>query len=402
MEMEMKRIAKQVSMIKKDEKFLSQLIPDVKGWKEQFTSDDLHKVYDAVQTKMDGWKFLPTDTKFDKLMFEVEWVTKAKKYPTWNVAASAYQKQLEAVQVIIQKKSINESIQDALLYSKTTKSTHLKKLVEQYSQMLAKGTDNVSELLNQSGKINAKYEALLKDKATRVAKKAGKNTIIHNPDAFSQERKDAALWAKSPKAADKKMRNVCGKVWREASEKERDAAFFYTHTFSSINEPLRGITYCGEKSLSVARGHVPHLTSIINKSKYDFDLWLQRGVDDGRNMLKVYLDGMTESEVKDMFLGTVIQDEGFISCGNSKGKGFAHRSVIFNIYCPKGTKGLYLEPFSEFGMGAKRSWDGISAQDYFGDEAEMLLQRGTKFRITKIEKAASKWYIDMEVVEQPI
>jgi hypothetical protein len=33
-------------------------------------------------------------------------------------------------------------------------------------------------------------------------------------------------------------------------------------------------------------------------------------------------------------------------------------------------------------------------------ENEIILQRGTKFRITKAEYTNGKWYIDMEVLEQ--
>lgn len=153
----------------------------------------------------------------------------------------------------------------------------------------------------------------------------------------------------------------------------------------------------------MAQSKVPHLTSIINKSHYDFDMWLQRGVDNGNNMLNINLSGMSEKDAIKKLVGTVVQDNGFISCGDAKGKGFDHKQIIFNIYCPKGTKAMYLEPFSAFGNGAcSVNWDGVAKQANFGNEAEVLLQRGTKFRITKVVNNSSKWYIDVEVIEQPI
>ncbi|NLL56352.1 MAG: hypothetical protein GX242_03960 [Clostridiales bacterium] len=50
-----------------------------------------------------------------------------------------------------------------------------------------------------------------------------------------------------------------------------------------------------------------------------------------------------------------------------------HKSIIMNIYAPKGTKMIYAEPFSAYGKGAGRSWDGIKPQSSFGPEAEMIL-----------------------------
>jgi hypothetical protein len=63
---------------------------------------------------------------------------------------------------------------------------------------------------------------------------------------------------------------------------------------------------------------------------------------------------------------------------------------------------MYAEPFSAFGEGAKRSWDGISSQSTFSSEAEMIVQRGTKLRITKAEKTNGTIYVDMEIIEQGV
>jgi hypothetical protein len=96
-------------------------------------------------------------------------------------------------------------------------------------------------------------------------------------------------------------------------------------------------------------------------------------------------------------------DYGFASCGSSKGKGFS--GYIFNIYCPKGTKMMYAEPFSHYGDGDKIRWDslhldGISKQPSFGHEDETIIQRGTTFRVKKVEKKGANVYFDIEVVKQ--
>ena len=88
-----------------------------------------------------------------------------------------------------------------------------------------------------------------------------------------------------------------------------------------------------------------------------------------------------------------------MSTGVARGTGFSG-DIKLNIYAPKGTQMAYVEPFSAFGNGAGKSWDGISPQSSIGYEAEMLLQRNTKFRVIKVEKSGSQWYIDMEVISQ--
>lgn len=130
-------------------------------------------------------------------------------------------------------------------------------------------------------------------------------------------------------------------------------------------------------------------------------MWVQRG--DGLVSLKKFgldnYDFASDAEIKALVGKTGIEGA-FWSAGVAKGRGFSGK-VIFNIYMPKGTKAMYCEPFSAFGLGNGKNWDGISKQNNFGHESEILIQRGTKFKITKVEKGANGvWYIDLDVVEQ--
>ena len=110
------------------------------------------------------------------------------------------------------------------------------------------------------------------------------------------------------------------------------------------------------------------------------------------------LRAATQEELEQLLLGKEISDAGFMSCGSAKGTGFS--GSILNIFCPEGTQGLYVEPFSEYGHGGGKSWDGKSDQSYFGHELETLLQRNTKFRIIKVEKSGGRIYLDIDVVGQ--
>lgn len=70
MDTEARAIAKQIVEIRKDEQALSALIPNVHEWKKQFTSAELHAVYDAVEKKLSGWQSLSLEQQAKKLKFD--------------------------------------------------------------------------------------------------------------------------------------------------------------------------------------------------------------------------------------------------------------------------------------------------------------------------------------------
>ena len=97
-----------------------------------------------------------------------------------------------------------------------------------------------------------------------------------------------------------------------------------------------------------------------------------------------------------------------MSCGNCRNTNFGSKPVCLNIYCPKGTRMTYAEPFSAFGSSHDngnyapgKSWNGTSKPTVTG-ENEIILQRGTQFRIIKAEwnESKGKWFIDLEVLAQ--
>jgi SAM-dependent methyltransferase len=88
--------------------------------------------------------------------------------------------------------------------------------------------------------------------------------------------------------------------------------------------------------------------------------------------------------------------EGFASTAVNKGSGFSGE-IIWNIYAPRGTQMMYAEPFSAFGHGGGLNWDGISKQTAFGREAEMIVQRGANYKITKMEKKGNKLFMGVEI-----
>lgn len=250
-------------------------------------------------------------------------------------------------------------------------------------------------------------------------KKAGTLKVDNSvAAAYTQDRKDAALWAKNTKAADTVLRDKCGEVWRSATKQEKAAIYDYTAGSGKFNRPLSGFEKPYAQSgtgwepkwnkgvnkvwidYEGAGDEIRHMTNIIAKSSYDEDIWLQRGC--GTNAMESFfglspgtLGSMSEADLQ-QFVGRDNRMYAFVSTGVAKGKGFGGE-VILNIYAPKGTQMMYAEPFSCFGNGGKLNWDGMAKQSSFGSESEMIIQRGAKYKVTKIEKNSGTIFLDLEV-----
>ena len=402
---EAKTLANAISAIKKDELSLSALIPDVNKWHKQFTSQELHGVYDAVEAKLAQWQSLTLEKQVSKLQFEaVDFLGGnmhgvQQKYATWKVSQAAYLKKLDEVNTAIDWININKAYADVKGYSTQSKVYH-KILFDLKNAMVAQDKDLAKQLIQEA---QDKKNSLIQLKAKRAANKGGNGSIPFDADAYSQARKDAAVWAKNTKDADDILRAKCGEVWRNATDEEKNAIFGYTSSYHNINEPLRGLTYYGSAAdTQLGLDRIPLMESIINKSYYDKDIWLQRG--GGMVELKKYglsnYASATDAEIMAL-VGKEGTEGAFTSAGVAKGKGLGG-NVITNIYAPRGTKMMYAEPYSSFGNGSGRSWDGIAKQSTFGSESEIILQRGTTFRVTKVEKSGNTWYIDVEVINQNI
>lgn len=212
-------------------------------------------------------------------------------------------------------------------------------------------------------------------------------------DTYSQSRKDIALWCQSEEESKDKYSAYANKAFAKATKEEIEAQFGYTAGSGYQNRPLRGyydgwgkenFKGIGNVSLNAisSKGaqHIKAFTELLNRCSYDFDVWLQRGVEDNGLRGFLGLSSLRESSVKAM-VGKTICDTAFFSCGSAKGTGFAGN--ILNIYCPRGTKMLFV--------------NGHSA---YNSENETVIQRNTHFRITKVEYTGYRYFIDMEVVSQ--
>ncbi|RHN91482.1 hypothetical protein DW657_11605 [Prevotella sp. AM23-5] len=398
---EAKTLANTISAIKKDELSLSALIPDVNKWHKQFTSKELHGVYDAVEAKLAQWQSLTLEQQAKKLQFEaIDFLGGnmhgvQQKYATWKVSQAAYLKKLDEVKTAIDWVNINKAYADVKGYKTQSKIYH-KLIYDLEHAMLAKDKTLAEQLLYEA---KQKKETLINAKAKRNAK-----NVVFDTDQFSQSRKDAAVWDKGNGAkADKTLVDTASKQWIAATEKEKDFTYEYTHHYCDVNEPLQGRKYDNYQTKERFIEKVNNITSYIEKNELPTDMWFTRG-DDGMKVIESrikFAGGSMPNNLQDL-VGMEMQEGGFMSTGSRKGKGFNTRSVIMNIYAPKGTKAAYVEPFSAFGCGDKRSWDGVSRFSIYSSEHETLFQRGTRMRITKVYEEGGKTYIDCEVIGQEI
>lgn len=393
---------------------------------------DIHSQVEAIEVQKAEWQ-----QKLNEKLIAEQKKALAKQQVELEAQKAAVQQQLDDFEVktysgIWYNKDVTTADWAGLNIEGKKKYYEGKFITETDPDLMQKYQDLYKQLeeLDTEGKAYADIQKELKQIQTQITKvqadlkKLEQGDIIDSmDDAFSQERKDAAIWAKTTKEADDVLRDTCGEVWRTSPPIQKNAIYDYTQSYHKFNEPLRGIEYGSEKFLGVGnvdldqigvsyqgwkpgqmRKEINAMTDIISKSTYKEDFWLQRGcrfkgMDKFFNVPMNRLQSATQAELEQLLLNTTPTEYGFCSCGVAKGKGFSG-DIILNIYAPSGTQMMYVEPFSAFGNGGGKNWDGIAKQGSFGQESEIILQQGTKFRVTKVEKTPGMIYIDLEVIEQ--
>lgn len=259
--------------------------------------------------------------------------------------------------------------------------------------------DNVEDFDKQGRAYKAHIDDM---SASRLERRSiRKRTVdlgLVEDSAFGEERKANAWKFDSSAEADKRFREGCGKVRREATSAERKGIYGYTAASGAWNRPSSGFRkpYSApgtgwEKKFYVGPGDVRidcegkgsairNMTPTIEKSTYDHDTWLVRGCDYdamesffGASASK--LSGMGTDELKSP-VGMSDRIQSFVSTGTAAGKGFSYKPVAMEIYRPAGSETMYAEPFSAFSGASYGEWDGEKERHGFGRESEMILRRG--------------------------
>lgn len=240
------------------------------------------------------------------------------------------------------------------------------------------------------------------------SKKASSDTF--DEEKYSQKRKDNATWNEPKQEIHDKLVENSGEEWKNATDAERQAIYDYTDFYySKMNSILyRNDTsdalnkmYNGEKFKERING----ATDYLDKCSIKTDVWAERGtsIKNAPNILgisKDELDRRLANNDFDDLIGSTTVQEGFLSTSPQKGASYGGSSnMVLNMYIPSGSHAAYAEPFSCHGAGAKKDWDGSKKTSNHGGfgEFELVVQRGSTFKITKIEVKDKKMYVDVDV-----
>jgi len=283
---------------------------------------------------------------------------------------------------------------------------------------------------------------------------AGASKAQFDPDAWDTVTKKAARKFTDKNTADSELRPELNAMWNTLTDVEKYGVWEYTRNSHPMNQPLSGFndrwgrvgtrnfvgldkTHWGHQdnysnrnfydAPNMARfgknGHpsyhkaITELTKAIEKSRLKKGIWLVRGSDEeglagmwesggtgGLDFAKVMdlLSGRySVADVKKALVGQTGQNHAFTSTGVATGTGFSG-AVKYNIYAPKGTKGIYAEPQSYWGGTTKRDIYKVGdRKSHVSNEAEIIVQRGTRYRVVDVKGSPGRWVIDMEIVEQP-
>ena len=440
---EAERLRAEYKKIQARKDAIRDLIPDVDKYHKRFTIKELEETYKVVKNQIKFYEQKyggDLNRLLSKLIDQREYTIdptqfsygKGKtRHKLWEVARDGYIVRTKQVVAEIRRKKAVDALNELEKF-KTT-STVFKKILKDAKVLI--DANDFKAAMKKIEEGNLKRMALETKKLSSTVKKLGESSrVIFDSDVFTKAKKDAAKWFSKKeygtaleafKACDDYMSQYAEEMWKTLSKEEKMILWLYTDGSKYISEEMLG-TYClqiksaidGSLRNGLADANV--ITSIIEKAPaLKDDMWMQSGKSIGafNAIFDTRIDSarwVNETELKSL-IGKEGRSDIFMSCHGARSGAFTKNTntgsandVILSIYMPQGTKGIYCEPFASFGderNPGKRGirafdWDGKKRQDLPSDQVEWLLQRGSKFRITKAYKANGKIYIDVDLIEQ--
>ena len=265
------------------------------------------------------------------------------------------------------------------------------------------------------GALNVPPETMSKKKGeTSEGSSGGSEQSGGDDERFSQERKDKALWSSHKKYVHKELIGDAGETWNKLTDDEKEAVVDYTNgSYSQMNHDLYTGDYKDGKSFSSTNQTINDCTSALDKASLSKDVWTERGTNihkassslgiDEERLKRAMNDPEELVKIQEELIGTSKVQEGFLSTSPARGASYASGGgACFNLYLPKGSKAMYVEPISMYGSGEYsegkyKGWDGSDNDPPCNGEFEMIVQRGSNFKFTKIYVEDNTLYIDAEV-----
>lgn len=406
---ESRKVAQAIKAMRDEEKALSDIIPDVHTWHDQFSIAELKTTREAVKKTISKLDNSTLESFKSGLVFESDWVVKNSTYATKYVAESAYKNQIKLVEEQIYWRD-NKSKADNLVSRLT--ATHPKiankwkgeiewavnnsnksyletcigkldkwdKIINLESSLPKDGSVDISKLQKyiKEGKINKAWEEYnkLNTSSTYVdIEEYCKNHYRTNFDIDSQDSYEKRM---------PKLISDCHDAWVNAPVEERKSIIDYTGSWSEDMIKDRAFGRDNER--------VKHLDSLLDKITLKEDLVLRSGQDfsvpgfifgsDFESVLR------TENilELNNKFAGIKGVNNGYMSTSYNERGGFGNKDIEFHIFAPKGTNGMVANQISRCGERRGVDWDAISHNDKWSlGESEFILHGGLIYQFIKAE-----------------
>ena len=385
---QIKIVAKKIVEVKADEKFLSTLIPDTHNWHKQFTSKELHEVFDAVESKMNSIKSQENlGGQKAAVHFEIDWIKKhcTTKYKTWEVSVAAYAKQEQLLGKLVNIEKVKAELPAIKDYIANNKAS--KELVLLFSEaQVALNKNDVDNLEIKLRLLNKKWQPLKKS----LARDPGTAEL----EKYISEHYTEEFTVVSQESYERVMRGL-GRVtkdpWRNATDAQRASFPYYTNDSS---HSLRILTNVG---LGKPEPQATLMDAILDKIKTEEDLVLRSGQNFdvagyvfGENFKAVLESGDLDKLNKE-FRGTIGVNKAYMSTSFNKEGGFTKQFEV-HIFAPKGTHCMNLNELSAYGQGRGVSWDGEEFYPTWKStgETEIFLHRGYTWKFIRAEHGTGK------------
>lgn len=408
---ESRKVAQDIKAMRDEEKALSDIIPDVHTWHDQFSIAELKTTREAVKKTISKLDNSTLESFKSGLVFEADWVVKNSTYATKYVAESAYKNQIKLVEEQIYWRD-NKSKADNLV-SRLTAT--LPKIANKWKGEIEWAVNNSNKnyletcigKLDKWDKIINLESSLPKDGSVDISKlqkyiKEGKinkawgeynklNTSSTSIDweDYCKKHYRANFDINSQESYEKRMPKLisdCHDAWINAPEEERRAIIKYTGSYSR------------EMIVDRASGRsnelVTHLDSLLDKIKLSEDMVLRSGQDfcvpriifgdDFANILESEdLDSLNKK-----FSGHKGFNGGYMSTSYNERGGFSDKDIEFHIFAPKGTHGMIANQISSCAEDRGVDWDAVSFRSDWREreESEFLLHGGYIYKFIRAEK----------------
>lgn len=408
---ESRKVAQAIKVMRDEEKALSDLIPDVHTWHDQFSIEELKAVKEAVSktiSKLDQSTF---ESFKSGLAFEAEWVIKNSSYATKFVAEAAYKNQIKIVNEKIYWRDLKSSseayiskleIVNPKLAKKLSKDFDVavtnenKKGAEAYIYNLSKW-DKIIDLhssLSNSGIDFADFEKFIKEGKlnktwTEYNKLKTSQFGTDNLEEYCTKHYTTKFNVHDQDSYTKTMKTLigdCHNAWINAPEEERRAIIKYTGQYSR--------EMIVDRASGKSNELVTHLDSLLDKIKLSEDMVLRSGQDFcvPRIIFGDDFANLLESEdldtLNNKFSGHKGFNGGYMSTSYNERGGFRDKDIEFHIFAPKGTHGMIANQISSCAEDRGVDWDAISFRSDWRErgESEFLLHGGYIYKFIRAER----------------